>query len=201
MTSPSVKNFINNVSLTFSVINPSLQTSFSPPKMPRKQSANQRRKVQRKRRRQRNRRQNRNQPGAPGYDDQVEGIFEENQVEGEGEAQPEVQPPAEQCSVCAKDLCDCGNPRCKNGNVNLPYCDCTQLEKICNECMFNYSRNIAERCCGEPLCTHRTFPCHTCGNTQYYCTSSNTDVDMKLWGRKVVEVVNGQARAAISDDY
>ena len=54
-----------------------------------------------------------------------------------------------QCEICAKHFCPCDGPRCMNGEANLPNCACRE---ICNECMFNYSRNSGTRECTNPDC-------------------------------------------------
>lgn len=107
----------------------------------------------------------------------------------------EVVPPDMNCTVCGKNFCMCGGSRCSDGEAILPNCSCG---KICNDCMFNYSRNSGVSCCDDDNCQNKIFICAQCDAPQNYHIDSDEDIThSKLWGKIATE--GGQTY--ISYDY
>ena len=104
-----------------------------------------------------------------------------------------------ECKFCEKPFHTCGGARCFREDAKLPNCDC---RGVCNECMFNYSRNTSVACCGDENCQNREFFCPECHTSQNYNTASNLDLSHKLWGKMVTETNDaGETRSGISYDY
>ena len=132
------------------------------------------------------------QPGAPKKKKRKRKRKSKNQRRAQKKAKEQQAP---QCMICAKNFCPCDSGRCPNGEANLPNCECN---RICRECLFNHSRDSAERACLDMDCPNRSFNCPQCQASQHFDARSNLDPNHpKLWGR--LETENGRAR--ISYDY